>query len=119
MRRGSIKKSSNFKIQAEKSVFRNYLDNLENCKTALLYPDMKDVLAHLSRSSKLPVRSSTNHATPIVMTVPLLRASTTATKASASLLSLDRLSSINSGYQMFHRPISMETLTISIHHHTN
>lgn len=43
MRRGSVKKLSNFKLQAEKNVFRDFLDNVEQCKTAVLYPKMKDV----------------------------------------------------------------------------
>lgn len=116
MRRGSIKKSSNFKIQAEKSVFRNYLENIENCKTALLYPAMKDVLAPISRSSKLPARLSINHATPTAMIVPLSRVSTMAPKVMASLLSLDPLSSINNGYQIFRRPIFMGISTILIDH---
>ena len=43
MRRGSLKKSSNFKIQTEKTVFKEYLNNIDKCKTAQLYPHLTKV----------------------------------------------------------------------------
>ena len=44
MRRGSLKKSSNFKIQAEKNVFKGYLEKIDSCKTVQQYPHLKQVL---------------------------------------------------------------------------
>lgn len=43
MRRSSVKKSSMFKVQADKNIFRKYLENIETCATVRSYPHLLDV----------------------------------------------------------------------------
>lgn len=49
MRRKSVKKSSMFKVQQEKIIFKKYLDNVQNCTTARSYPTLLDVSIILHR----------------------------------------------------------------------
>lgn len=43
MRRKSVKKSSMFKVQADKTVYKKYLDQVSECATVLRYPHLLDV----------------------------------------------------------------------------
>lgn len=52
MRRGSIKKSSMFKVQQDKNVYKKYLDQIENCASARTHPHLFDVTLKLFRVSK-------------------------------------------------------------------
>lgn len=49
MKRSSTKKSSTFKIQAEKNVFRNYLEHISDAQTVQDYPHLHDVLSLIFR----------------------------------------------------------------------
>ena len=44
MRRGSVKKSSMFKVQADKVIYKRYLDSIEACATAKCYPHLLEVI---------------------------------------------------------------------------
>ncbi len=43
MRRKSVKKSSMFKVQQDKVVFKKYLDQIDQCETVRCYPKLLDV----------------------------------------------------------------------------
>ena len=44
MRRKSVKKSSMFKLQAEKNKFQKFLDEMDSCATITEHPSMRNVL---------------------------------------------------------------------------
>lgn len=46
MRRGSVKKSSMFKVQADKAIYKRYLDNMETCVTVKSYPHLLEVIVN-------------------------------------------------------------------------
>lgn len=72
MRRKSIKKSSMFKVQQEKIIFKKYLDNIENSSTVRSYPTLLHVFIILSRVSKGPPKSSITIAMNLEMKTLLL-----------------------------------------------
>ena len=50
-RRESTKKSSGFKIQTEKSVFTNFMDDIPNCLALSTFPDLKEVFLRCNEDS--------------------------------------------------------------------
>ena len=44
MRRKSVKKSSMFKLQAEKNAYKKYIECLDECQTVQEHPHFIDVL---------------------------------------------------------------------------
>lgn len=82
MRRKSVKKSSMFKVQAEKTVYKKYLDEVANCVTARAYPHLQAVLTILCRTSSEYPRPSTSTATTSRRRRPSPGASTTAARHS-------------------------------------
>ncbi len=47
MKRNSIRKASNFKLQAERSRFNTFLANIDNNIVACKYPDILEVILNL------------------------------------------------------------------------
>lgn len=44
MRRASVKKSSMFKVQQDKNVYKKYLTQIESCAAARSHPHLLDVV---------------------------------------------------------------------------
>lgn len=57
MKRHSIKKASTFKLQAEKSKFVAYLEQIENCKTAERFPQIADVIPSIILDDQVNIRN--------------------------------------------------------------
>lgn len=43
MRRKSVKKSSMFKVQADKTIYKRYLDQISECASVRTYPHLLEV----------------------------------------------------------------------------
>lgn len=52
MRRTSVKKSSMFKVQQDKNVYKKYLSQIETCASVRSHPHLFDVILFLLRASR-------------------------------------------------------------------
>ena len=76
MRRKSVKKSSMFKVQADKTIYKKYLDQVSTCATVISYPHLLEVNILLFSQSKELLKLFLTTVTISQIKLRFLRAST-------------------------------------------